>query len=106
MSRTEDIRMRGFRERSSVDEALTAALEGVGPLPAETIPVTDAACRVLAATVSSTVNVPGFRRSTMDGFAVRAEDTYGASPYNHIPLRVLGTSLPGTGTDVAIKPGA
>jgi molybdopterin molybdotransferase len=98
--------MRGFRERSSVDEALTAALDGVGPLPAETIPVADAAGRVLAATVSSAVNVPGFRRSTMDGYAVLAEDTYGASPYNPIPLRVLGTSMPGAGTDVAIKPGA
>jgi molybdopterin molybdotransferase len=97
--------MRGFRERSSVEEALAAALDGVGPLPAEAIPVTESGGRVLAAAVSSTVNVPGFRRATMDGYAVLAEDTYGASPYNPIPLRVLGTSMPGAGADAAIKPG-
>ena len=97
--------MRGFRERSSVDEALAAAMEGIGPLPVETIPVTDVAGRVLAADVSSTVNVPGFRRATMDGYAVLAEDTYGASPYNPIPLRVLGASMPGAGPDAPITPG-
>ena len=97
--------MRGFRDRSSVDEALAAALEGIGPLPSETIPVTDVAGRVLAADVSSTVNVPGFRRATMDGYAVLAEDTYGASPYNPIPLRVLGASMPGAGLDAPITPG-
>lgn len=97
--------MRGFRERSSVDEALAAALDGVGPLPAETTPVTDAGGRVLTDAVSSAVNVPGFRRSTMDGYAVLAEDTYGASPYNPIPLRVLATSMPGAGADAAIRPG-
>ena len=97
--------MRGFRERSSVDEALSAAMDGIGPLPAEMIPVTDVAGRVLAADVSSTVNVPGFRRATMDGYAVLAEDTYGASPYNPIPLRVLGASMPGVGADWEIKSG-
>ena len=101
----EDIRMRGFRERSSVDEALAAAMDGIGPLPDEMTPVTHVAGRVLAADVSSTVNVPGFRRATMDGYAVLAEDTYGASPYNPIPLRVVGTSMPGVGADGALKPG-
>ncbi|MGB5167964.1 MAG: gephyrin-like molybdotransferase Glp [Acidimicrobiia bacterium] len=101
----EDIRMRGFRERSSVDEALAAAIDGIGPLPAEMIPVGEVGGRVLAADVSSTVNVPGFRRATMDGYAVLAEDTYGASPYNPIPLRVVGTSMPGAGDDGTITPG-
>ena len=96
MARTVDIRMRGFRERSSVEEALQAALEGVSPLPPEPVPVTVAAGRVLAVDVASTVDVPAFRRSMMDGYAVRAEDTYGATAYNPIPLRVVGTSMPGT----------
>jgi molybdopterin molybdotransferase len=101
----EDIRMRGFRERSSVDEALVAAMDGIGSLPAEEIPVADVGGRVLAANVSSTVNVPGFRRATMDGYAVLAEDTFGASPYNPIPLRVSGASMPGAGAGGTIKPG-
>ena len=105
MSPAEDIRMRGFRERSSVEDALAAALDGIGPLPSEEIPVTQAAGRVLAADIESTINVPGFRRATMDGYAVRAEDTYGASAYNPIPLRVLGSSMPGSDDDQPIGPG-
>ena len=101
----EDIRMRGFRERSSVEDAVAAALDGLVPLPSEGIPTTQAAGRILAADIESTVNVPGFRRATMDGYAVRAEDTYGASAYNPIPLRVLGSSMPGTGDDQPIGPG-
>ena len=97
--------MRGFRERSSVEEALTAALDGINPLPPEGIPVTEAAGRVLAVDVDSTVNVPDFRRATMDGYAVHAEDTYGASAYNPIPLRVLGSSMPGADDDQPIGPG-
>ena len=105
MSPAEDIRMRGFRERSSVEEALAAALDGISPLASKGIPVTEAAGRVLAVPINSTVNVPGFRRATMDGYAVRAEDTYGASAYNPMPLRVLGSSMPGTGDDQPIGPG-
>lgn len=97
--------MRGFRERSSVEDALAAALDGIKQLPSERIPVTEAAGRVLAVNVESTVNVPGFRRATMDGYAVRAEDTYGASAYNPIPLRVLGSSMPGADDDQPIGPG-
>ena len=39
----------------------------------------DAAGRLLARDVVSTVDLPGFARSTMDGYAVRAADTFGAS---------------------------
>ena len=84
---------------------MAAALDGLVPLPSEGIPTTQAAGRILAADIESTVNVPGFRRATMDGYAVRAEDTYGASAYNPIPLRVLGSSMPGTGDDQPIGPG-
>jgi len=96
MPDTIDIRMKGFRDRSTVEEALGAALDGIAPLPAESVSVTTAAGRVLARHVVSTVDVPAFRRSMMDGYAVRAEDTYGATAYNPIPLAVVGTSMPGT----------
>jgi molybdopterin molybdotransferase len=49
----------------------------------------------LARNVISPVDVPAFARSMMDGFALRGEDTYGASPYNRLSLRVVGTSMPG-----------
>jgi hypothetical protein len=53
-----------------------------------------AAGRVLAAAVVSDVDVPGFDRATMDGYAVVAESTEGASAYNRLPLRIIGDSLP------------
>src|SRR5207245_2996230 len=49
----------------------------------------------LATPIASEVNVPGFDRATMDGYAVAAESTEGASPYNRLPLTVIGDSLPG-----------
>ena len=45
--------------------------------------------------VQSAFDVPGFPRSAMDGYAVRGEDTFGASSYDPIEFRVLGQALPG-----------
>lgn len=93
-----DVRMRGFAERATV-EAATAWLESVLPtfdnLPTEELALREAAGRVLTQPITSSMNVPGFPRSMMDGFALRGEDTYGASPYNHLPFKILGKSLPG-----------
>ncbi|MCP4249500.1 MAG: molybdopterin molybdotransferase MoeA, partial [bacterium] len=55
----------------------------------------EAAGRVLADAVRSRVDVPGFNRSMMDGFALRAADTMGASSYNRLALEVVGESMPG-----------
>jgi molybdopterin molybdotransferase len=61
----------------TVDEARTAILERVRPLPAETVPLADAAGRVLAETATSAVDLPPFPSSAMDGFAVRSADAPG-----------------------------
>lgn len=93
-----DVRMRGFTSRSTVEAAyawLDAALPPWTALPTEDIPLTDAAGRVLAQDIVSTVNVPAFARSMMDGYAVHAEETYGATAYNPLPLQIVGTSFPG-----------
>ncbi len=50
-----------------------------GPRVTEQAPLLDAAGRLLARDVVSTIDLPGFARSTMDGYAVRAADTFGAS---------------------------
>ena len=49
------------------------------PLGAETVPLSQALGRVSARPVVADVDVPGFDRSSVDGFAVRAADTVGAS---------------------------
>ena len=80
----------GFAERATVEDALAwldSVLPQLADLPTEEVPLCEAAGRVLARDVISPVNVPSFARSMMDGFALRGEDTYGASAYNRLPLQ-------------------
>jgi len=100
-----DVRMRGFRERATVETARAFALSGVGPLPGEAVRVTECAGRVLSSDVLSEVDVPPFRRATMDGFAVCAEDTYGASAYDPVILDLIGSSMPGRDEGDPVSPG-
>jgi molybdopterin molybdotransferase len=90
-----DVRMRGFRRRHTVEEALRWLDARLSALEAEIVPLPEAAGRVLAAPVDSDVDVPGFDRATMDGYAVVAESTDGATPYNPVRLTVIGEALPG-----------
>lgn len=90
-----DVRMRGFRDRAEVADVFALLDARVRPLPAEPVPLAQLAGRVLATAVVSPVNVPGFARAAMDGYAVRAEDTFGADAYNPLPLTVIGEALPG-----------
>jgi len=100
-----DVRMRGFARRSTVADAL-AWLDGhCARLPEEGVPVSEAAGRVLARDVRSGVDVPGFARSMMDGFAVRAADSLGASPYNRLALDVVGESVAGRAPTGRVAPG-
>ena len=64
----------------SVDEALERILERAKPLPAEKVPLADAAGRVLAEPARAAVDLPPFASSAMDGFAVRAADVPGTLP--------------------------
>jgi len=106
--KTTDVRMRGFSSRSTV-EAAVAWIDSVLPefssLRTEVVSLTDAASRVLAVDVISDVNVPGFTRSMMDGFALRSEETYGATGYNPLPFQIAGTCLPGIPYSGTVTPG-
>ncbi|MGH9307922.1 MAG: molybdopterin molybdotransferase MoeA [Vicinamibacterales bacterium] len=109
-----DVRMRGFAHRHTVEAALGWLDAQLLPLDAELVPVQRAAGRVLAAPVAADVDVPGFDRATMDGYAVLAESTYGASSYNPLSFEIAGDSRPGlpfdgmvgTGQAVRIMTGA
>jgi molybdopterin molybdotransferase len=101
----EDVRMRGYRHRATVAEALAAALDGVAPLPAEEVPLAAASGRVAATRVESEVDAPAFARATMDGYAVRAEDTFGASAYNPVVLALTGEAMPGRPAAGQVGPG-
>jgi putative molybdopterin biosynthesis protein len=68
--------------------------------------IADALGRVLAENVRAEVDVPGFDRSNMDGFAVRAEDTYGASETQPVRLRLNAETIPtAVAPQVEVAPG-
>lgn len=78
-----------FKERTSVDEALQLFLDSFSSLrSAEEVPLEVSAGRVLAESVISGRDVPHYRRAAMDGYAVRASDTPGASPANPVILQL------------------
>jgi molybdopterin molybdotransferase len=97
--------MRGFRDRTEVQDVVRLIDERVRRLSAETVALAEAGGRVLAEDVVAEVAVPGFDRAAMDGFAVWAEDTFGAGPYSPLELRVLGESLPGRPFAGKVLPG-
>src|SRR5262249_30776649 len=67
-------------ELLSLPEAQARVLERVQPLDGEPVAVAEASGRVLAEDARAVVDLPPFRSSAMDGFAVRAEDTPGRLP--------------------------
>lgn len=90
-----DVRMRGFRERKSVEEALRALEGRTGALEPERVKVTEAAGRVLAEDVAAASSVPHFRRAAMDGWAVVGESTFGATSYAPVEIAIIGEARPG-----------
>jgi molybdopterin molybdotransferase len=85
------------------------ALAGFRPrrrTTAETIPLAAALRRVPAEPVTSPHPLPGFARSTVDGYAVRAADTYGVSEGLPGYLTVTGAVRMGAEPDVSVGPGA
>ena len=78
----------GFKERTRLTEAVARLRDVVDPVDrTERVPVTSAVGRVLAADVPARRAVPHYDRAAMDGFAVQAEDTFGASTRSPAVLR-------------------
>lgn len=67
------------QEYITVQEALTAVLNGISVLPTEHVPLLEALGRVLAEPVVARDSLPPFANSSMDGYALRAADLVGAS---------------------------
>jgi molybdopterin molybdotransferase len=74
-------------------------------LPQEDVSISAALGRILAEGISSPANLPEFNRSTMDGYAVRSADTFGAAESRPALLAVVGDILMGTLPDRAIAKG-
>jgi putative molybdopterin biosynthesis protein len=92
-------------ERDEAERRWRSVLE-LTSLPAETVALEDALGRVLAEDVRADVDVPGFDRSNMDGFAVRAEDCFGATEAEPVMLDANSETIPtGIAPTEEVKPG-
>jgi molybdopterin molybdotransferase len=108
-------RARPFRALMSFEEALAVVVERVTPIErTELVTLERALDRILARDVEATVDVPAFDRAAMDGYAVKAGDTYGASDLEPLSLASAGVvhagELPGgpveEGTCIYVATGA
>jgi len=97
-----------------LDEAQQRILDSVAPLPPRLTPRDAARGQVLAREVIASEMVPPFANTAMDGYAVRASDTAGASEASPVSLRVVGeiaagaapTAPVGVGEAIRIMTGA
>src|SRR5207244_3803671 len=101
-------------DRDEAERRFQAVLD-LRPLEAEEVPLAQALGRVLAGDVIAPLDVPSFDRANVDGFAVRAADTFGASEDRprtlHLTGEVLATGIVpaktvGTGQASVIATGA
>ena len=107
---------RGFKHLTHTREALDMVLVKLSthlPTP-EKCPIDAALGRVLAQDIVSSLDIPSFNRAAMDGFAVKPEDTYGASvtapvflqSVGSIPIGVVPTVILNRGETASVTTGA
>ena len=94
-----------FRDLASPEEAhetIAGLALGSGT---EHVPLADARGRVLADRLDATIDVPGFDRASMDGYAVRARDTVGAGEADPVTLELAGAVHAGEKPAVSVDAG-
>jgi molybdopterin molybdotransferase len=87
------------------DEVGPWTVDSILPLEPEERPILEAIGQVLADDLVSEMDIPPFRSSAMDGYAVRWEDTAGASPFRPRLLKVSGRILCGDSPAGVMPPG-
>lgn len=84
-------RLKGFKKLTSIDEALSRFLDRLQPKRLATVRISlkEALGRVTAKDINATKDLPPYHRSAVDGYALKAVDTVGASPYQPKGLRLV-----------------
>jgi molybdopterin molybdotransferase len=91
--------------RRTVDEHLGLVLDGIGSIDPIELTLLDAQGLLLAESVATEVNLPGFDNSAMDGYAVRAVDTRDATEEQPVVLPVVGDIAAGATSRSGMGPG-
>ncbi len=86
-------------------EEVLEILKGFSPVGMETIPISEALNRILSSEIVSEEDMPGFSRSSMDGYAVRAKDTFGASDSLPAFLELAGEVIMGREPEGSVASG-
>jgi len=96
-----------FRTLVTVEDALAELYKYFKPQPAsvDEVATSEAIGRTLAQDAVSQIDVPGFDRAAMDGYAVIAEDTFGADDDNPKRVRIVGRCEAGQQISISIKKG-
>jgi molybdenum cofactor synthesis domain-containing protein len=96
-----------FRKLVSLEEARKALSRSFSPKPVgtEQIPLSEALNRTLASDVTSKYDIPPFDRSTVDGYAVKAADTFGADEDKPVTLKLCGEIRIGEPPKITIQKG-
>ena len=93
-----------FFKVKSLEEVMALTGE-FSPVESEKIPVSEAFSRVLARDLVAKQDMPGFKRATMDGYAVVASSTFGVSEFSPAWLDIAGTILMGDIPDFILQSG-
>jgi molybdopterin molybdotransferase len=96
--------MKDFFKVQSLAGAKTH-VSAFGIMGSETVPLMESLDRVLARNIFSDVDLPDFMRATMDGYAVNAASTFGASEANPAYLSMIGSVAMGENPDFSIGTG-
>ena len=102
MSNLKNLNKIGFSKLTLLDDALKKIQGYITPASLDEVETSKALNRVLAIDITSELAIPPFDRAAMDGYAVKAEDTFGASPSNPKVIKKIGTVEIGEQTDLVL----
>ncbi len=97
--------LKEFKKTINIEEALNILFKNIQikDLEVEEVYLKDGLNRVLSDDIIAPMNIPSFNKSAVDGYAVIAEDTFGASQTNPCVLTIVGSVSMGKVPDLQIK---
>ncbi len=96
--------MKPIKSLINADEAFELMMNSIKVIEdKEKVRISEAHKRILAKNIKAPFDVPSFRRSAMDGYAVKAEDTFGAGVHSPKTFKVIGEIFAGDSKNIKVK---